>query len=154
MHCLSPKIRRKVHFRSKDNPQPMRLDFGFVMDDVARVQNLSQVLNSNLLLYPDPEFDTFDEPDGIKYYKSDYLTLNGKNLNLASKETDMKVRIGTKFCNVTSLSLNQLTCKPPDDQPPALRPNGGQDYDALPQVVVVIGDSLEYKVRIIFFILQ
>ena len=64
----------------------------------------------------------FQEPDGIKSYKSDYLTLNGKNLNRASKESDMKVRIGSKFCNVTSLSLNQLTCKPPEEQPSALTP--------------------------------
>ena len=54
MHCLSPRIRKKVHWRSRDNPQPMRLDYGFIMDDVSRVQNLSDVLNSHLLLYPDP----------------------------------------------------------------------------------------------------
>jgi hypothetical protein len=51
------------------------------MDDVKRVQNLSKVLKTHLMLFPDPEFKPFDEPDGVKYYKSDYLTLNGKNLN-------------------------------------------------------------------------
>ena len=120
MFCLSPKIDTPVTWRSNDNPEPHRLDFGFVMDNVKRVQNLSRVLKSYVHIYPDPEFEVFQELDGIKYYKSDYLTLNGKNLNLASKETDMKVRIGSKFCNVTSLSLNQLTCKPPEEQPSAL----------------------------------
>jgi plexin A len=145
MFCSSPKISAPVAWRSIDSPEPTKLDFGFIMDDVTRVQNLSKVLNAYVLLYPDPEFNKFDEEGGIKYYKSDYLTLNGKNLNRASKESDMVVRIGSKFCNVTSLSLNQLTCKPPADQPPALV-NGQEDYDRLPDVVVMIGDNLEYRI--------
>ena len=145
MFCQSPKIDAPVAWRSIDNPEPIKLDFGFIMDDVTRVQNLSKILNSHVLLYPDPEFNKFDEDEGIKYYKSDYLTLNGKNLNRASKETDMIVKIGSKFCNVTSLSLNQLTCKPPEDQPPALK-NGKEDYDELPEVTVKIGQNLEYRI--------
>jgi len=46
---------------------------------------------------------------------------------------------------VTSLSANQLTCKPPESQPAALI-NGKEDYDELPDVVVLIGDSLQYKI--------
>ncbi|CAB4053906.1 PLXNA [Lepeophtheirus salmonis] len=145
MFCLSPRVDSLVSkpWRNIDQPEPIDLNFGFVMDNVARVQNLSNVLNSYLLLYPDPEFNKFDEEDGIKYYKSDYLTLNGKkNLNRASKESDMKVRIGKKFCNVTSLSLYQLTCKPPETQPEPLTdmPND------LPEVIVMIGDNLEYRI--------
>lgn len=145
MFCKSPKIDAPVAWRSINNPEPLKLDFGFIMDSVGRVQNLSNVLNSHVLIYPDPEFNRFHEDDGIKYYKSDYLTLNGKNLNLASRETDMKVHIGNKLCNVTSLSLSQLTCKPPTEQPAALV-NGQEDYDELPEVIIVIGDNLEYKI--------
>ncbi len=145
MYCHSPRIDAPVTWRSIANPEPLKLDFGFIMDAVSRVQNLSKHLNSHVLLYPDPEFNKFDEDDGIKYYKSDYLTLNGRNLNRASKESDMRVRIGTRFCNVTSLSLNQLTCKPPEDQPPALI-NGQEDYDALPEVVVMIGENVQYRI--------
>ena len=138
MYCSSPEISAPVAWRSTDNPEPLKLDFGFVMDDVARVQNLSKLLNAHVQLYPDPEFKKFDEDpnsDGtdIKYYKSDYLTLNGRNLNKASKDGDMKVRIGSGYCNVTSLSLNQLTCKPPENQPPALI-DDREDYDELPEV--------------------
>ena len=145
MYCQSPKIKAPVTWRNSENPDPIRVDFGFHMDEVKRVQNLSRVLNSQVLIYPDPEFESFTEEGGIKYYKSDYLTLNGKNLNRASQETDMRVRIGSKYCNVTSLSLNQLTCKPPEDQPPALI-NGREDYDEYPEVVVMIGNNLEYKI--------
>jgi plexin A len=63
----------------------------------------------------------------------------------ASKESDMRVLIGAQICNVTSLSANQLTCKPPESQPAALI-NGREDYDELPEVVVLIGDSLQYKI--------
>jgi plexin A len=57
----------------------------------------------------------------------------------------MRVFIGSHSCNVTSLSLNQLTCKPPESQPPALI-NNKEDYDELPEVVVLIGESLQYKI--------
>ena len=143
MYCLSPKITAPVKWQNLDNPRPRHLDYGFIMDDVKRVQNLQEVLQgsqSSVLLYPDPEFKPFDEPDGIKSYKTDYLVINGKNLNRASSNTDMKVKIGTEICNVTSLSANQLTCKPPSEQPPVLI-NGRKSYDEIPDVTVTIGES-------------
>ena len=143
MYCSSPKIQTPVPFRNLDNPTPQTLDYGFIMDDVKRVQNLQEVLQgsqSHVLLYPDPEFEPFEEPNGIKSYKTDYLLINGKNLNRASSESDMKVMIGTEICNVTSLSENQLTCKPPVEQPPVLI-NGEKSYDETPDVVVTIGES-------------
>ena len=74
------------------------------------------------------------------------LTLNGKNLNRASKETEMRVQIGTKFCNVTSVSQNQLTCEPPEHQPPAILSDGREDHNQPPDVVVMIGEKLRYTV--------
>merc|ERR1719210_2191399 len=116
------------------------------MDEVKGVQNLSHTLKVSkyVYVYPDPEFSKFEDPDGIKLYKSDYLTLNGKNLNRASKESDFRVQIGTKWCNVTSVSLNQLTCKPPDSQPPGVRENGKVDANILPDVTVMIGEKLRF----------
>ncbi|CAB4063960.1 PLXNA [Lepeophtheirus salmonis] len=89
MFCLSPRV-ESLAWININQPEPIDLNFGFVMDNVDRVQNISNVLNSYFLLYPDPEFYKFDEEDGIKYYKFDYLTLNGKNLNRALKESDIK----------------------------------------------------------------
>lgn len=97
-------------------------------------------------MFPDPEFSRFPDPDGIKIYKSDYLTLDGTNLNRAAKETDFRVQIGTELCNVTSVSLNQLTCKPPDHQPPAMLGEGKSDQNQLPSVVVMIGEKLQFTV--------
>jgi len=151
MYCQSPavsSITRTDWFNLK-NPAPIRLDYGFIMDDVERVQNLSSqgIKDSQkVYIFPDPEFNTFPDEDRIKVYKSDYLTLDGQNLNRASKETDVRVRIGTEYCNVTSVSLNQLTCKPPDSQPPALNEDGSSDPNRLPDVVVIIGEKLRFTV--------
>jgi plexin A len=87
----------------------IQLEYGFIMDDVITTRNLSES-QKPFELYPDPHYYKFDE---LKYYNSEYLTINGKNLDRACKETDVEVLIGNKFCNITSLSRQQLTCRPP-----------------------------------------
>ena len=67
--------------------------------------------------------------------------INGKNLNRAASDSDMIVMIGTEICNVTSLSANQLTCKPPAEQPPVSEIDGVPNYDEMPDVVVMIGKT-------------
>ena len=62
--------------------------------------------------------------------------LQGRNLNWACKDSDVTVHIGTGFCNVTSLSLSQLTCKPPKKAPQAIGEDGLPSDDQPPQVVV------------------
>ena len=150
MFCQSPSVDSVAasHWLNPENPEPLRLDYGFVMDNVERVQNLSTHLKVSpyVYLFPDPEFSRFPDPGGVKVYKSDYLTLDGKNLNRAARESDMRVQIGNKLCNVTSVSLNQLTCKPPDHQPPSLTDTGKEDPDQLPDVVVMIGEKLRFNV--------
>ena len=44
MHCLSPKIDIPVAWRNPDNPEPIPLDYGFIMDDVKRVQVICRVI--------------------------------------------------------------------------------------------------------------
>lgn len=88
----------------------IQLEYGFFMDDVLTTRNLSSA-QKPFELYPDPLYHKFDE---LKYYNSEYLTINGKNLDRACKESDVEVMIGNnKFCNITSLSRHQLTCRPP-----------------------------------------
>ena len=89
MYCKSPNVQSLTNSEwiNRENPEPIRLDYGFIMDNVKGVQNLSNHLKVSkfVYVYPDPEFSKFDDPNGVKLYKSDYLTLNGKNLNRASK---------------------------------------------------------------------
>lgn len=65
-------------------------------------------------LYNNPEYFPFD--DNVKFYKSEYLTINGKNLDNAAKTSDVRIMIGPYECNVTSLSHGQLTCRPPSTE--------------------------------------
>ncbi|KAF6215982.1 hypothetical protein GE061_000319 [Apolygus lucorum] len=141
MLCFSPKIDLGNDVEI-DAEHPMQLEFGFKMDNVLGVQNLSSN-GHHFMLYPNPVYDRFDED--IKYYKSDYLTINGQHLDRACQETDVVVRIGTSYCNVTSLSRQQLTCRPPVEQPPVLE--GEVDSDQhLPQVIVIVGGELKYVI--------
>ena len=72
MACPSPNI---IAQEPLDAEHPLSLQYGFRMDNVTGVQNLSVKEGySSFLLYPNPVYEPFDEE--VKYYKSDYLTIN------------------------------------------------------------------------------
>ncbi|XP_043221511.1 plexin-A2-like isoform X2 [Amphibalanus amphitrite] len=147
MTCQSPVISGFPDPTGIDPEKPKLLNYGFLMDEVRSVRNLSSVSGNGFFqLFPDPVYKPFSEEDGIKYYKSDYLTINGRNLNWACKDTDVTVRIGTGYCNVTSLSLSQLTCKPPKKAPRAIGADGQPTDQEPPQVVVSVGNKLNYTI--------
>ncbi len=60
---------------------PLLLEYGFLMDDVLSVRNLSNDYFHKFELYPDPEYDQFE--DKTMHYKGDDLTIKGINLNQA-----------------------------------------------------------------------
>ena len=60
-----------------------------------------------------------------------FFFLQGKNLNLAARESDVIVRIGNERCNITTLSIHQLVCRPPKHQP-----DGEGKDNSLPAVIV------------------
>lgn len=114
---------------------PLYLEYGFQMDDVYSTRNLSRS-NQPFQLFPDPIYYKFSEK---KYYNSEYLTINGKNLDRACKESDVTVTIGNQYCNITSLSRTQLTCKPPTD-----------GIDDMP-IIVKIGQTLEFDIGVLSY---
>ena len=74
MICMSPVI-DEVDESKLDADNPLKLEYGFRMDNVTGVQNLTLNQNFNpFLLYPNPTFYSFDKE--VKYYKSDYLNIN------------------------------------------------------------------------------
>ncbi|XP_049316006.1 plexin-A2 [Bactrocera dorsalis] len=141
MLCYSPVIKTDNDIFDADNPE--LLEYGFIMDNVLRVQNLSSKQKNHFELYPNPLYYNFEED--IKYYKSEYLTINGRNLDRACKETDVIVRIGKGICNITSLSRQQLTCRPPPEVPTESGNESG------PEVIVRIGHSLQYRIGILSY---
>ncbi|XP_003737136.3 plexin-A4 [Galendromus occidentalis] len=151
MKCRTPSVPSDQLSFAEDEDF-IELEYGFKMDNVKGVRHLSSTKGfPKFQMYPDPSYAQFAEEGGIKYYKSDYLTINGGNLDRASQETDVVVRIGAGFCNVTSLSRTQLTCRPPTEQPAALDESGQIDRNRIPQVIVEVGDNLRYQIGMLSY---
>lgn len=72
--------------------------------------------------------------------------MQGQNIDRACQESDVVVKIGNSFCNVTSLSRQQLTCRPPETQPPAVDMQHQENGEALPKVVVIVGGYLNFTI--------
>ncbi|XP_064633300.1 plexin-A4-like isoform X2 [Lineus longissimus] len=133
MKCFSPDVNASGLVTNANEPK--QIPYGFIMQKVRVTRN-----NSNqgtgvpkFSIYPNPQFMPFK--GGVMFFqsKSDYLTIDGNNLNHALKESDIIVRIGTGYCNVTSIGMRQLNCKPPSRQPSQ---NGGSS----PNVFVHVGN--------------
>ncbi|XP_067122895.1 plexin-A1-like, partial [Centruroides vittatus] len=141
MECESPSIPYVV----KDN-EVLELDYGFEMDNVEEVKNMSSKIGFHKFqIYPDPTYLSFDDKNCIKNFRSDYLTILGKNLDYAS-EMDIFVRIGTEHCVITSISRSQLTCRPPASQPSAMILPGAFYKGNLPEVIVEVGSKLKFTI--------
>uniref|UniRef100_A0A8D8STZ2 Plexin-B n=1 Tax=Cacopsylla melanoneura TaxID=428564 RepID=A0A8D8STZ2_9HEMI len=141
MKCKAPAI--NVTIDTIENKFPQNLDYGFDMDQFSGFQNMSRKLNNSFMLFPDPVYDPFD--DKIRY-KSDYLTINGKYLDLVFDESDVTVRIGIEVCNVTSIANNQLTCIPPAEQPSNSLDDNPKGITELPNVTVIVGSTLSFYI--------
>ena len=158
MYCPSPKISSEVYtvpssqrnyVRDVSN-SGLKLRIGFVMDEVQSVRELEQFYPSmaaDLLYISDPKIFSFDEKllNGIKLYKGESLVIEGDNLRSATSEMEVNVTIGTKSCNITSLSMTQLVCLPPEVQPLGTDEIGRKNDNDLPSVVVRIG-NLRYEI--------
>lgn len=109
MTCISPILTIDTEKLNPD--KPIRLDFGFQMDNVAAVQDLSSKGFARFELFPNPTFDQFTEI--VKYIEDQQLTITGKNLNFACKISDVQVLIGDQICKITFFSRTILECQPP-----------------------------------------
>ncbi|XP_076325026.1 plexin-B-like isoform X2 [Tachypleus tridentatus] len=153
MVCPSPAITKEIESflasQGKSAIEPtdqLKFRIGFEMDEVKGVLELQKnfpTLHSDMTYVPDPQFSNFKE-DGVKQYKGESLVIEGKDLLLATTESEVVVTVGTRTCNLTSLTMTQLVCLPPQDQPP-VSDEQRTDTD-LPLVVVHIGSNLQYKI--------
>uniref|UniRef100_A0A0K2UN22 PlexinBlike [Acyrthosiphon pisum] n=1 Tax=Lepeophtheirus salmonis TaxID=72036 RepID=A0A0K2UN22_LEPSM len=155
MECETPSVQNILHnqvFRNNTNKATVsastasnfhQFDVGFKMDNVTELLFLSKSypnVDSKISFYEDPKYYPFGE--GIKKYKGDELVLEGSKLNLASNQHDVEVNIGTKYCNVTSLTESQLVCFPPLLSDSSEMPF----YNGRPMnVVVKVGKSLRFN---------
>lgn len=132
----------------------IQLDFGFIMDEVKSVQDLSKRPNNQFdkfFMYREPEVFLFHEPDNIRYLKSERLDINGRYFNGLLNTDNIYIQIGNSICNVTSIESTRISCRPPSTQPKPL-PNiatlnyanyqyNNKHYSNLPEVVVSFGGN-------------
>lgn len=153
MECPSPAINTKYveilqATKSQTSTPQIAMKVSFVMDHVETMQDLKKYFNpprTHMVFVEDPHVYQF--PNRIKSYKGDPLVIEGENLIRASDETDVVVTIGTQPCNVTSLTMQQLLCTPPEVQPSNTDENGMQTTEkSLPLVVVKVGKNLRFPI--------
>ncbi|CAF4870399.1 unnamed protein product [Pieris macdunnoughi] len=155
MECPSPAINEKYNeilqaTKSQTNTPQIAMKIGFVMDNVQTMHDLEKYFNpprTHMVYVDDPHIYQF--PNRIKSYKDhhDPLVIEGDSLIKASDESDVVVTIGTQPCNVTSLTMQQLLCTPPEVQPASTDENGFQTNELnLPLVVVKIGRNLRFPI--------
>ncbi|KAL3982306.1 Plexin cytoplasmic RasGAP domain family protein [Acanthocheilonema viteae] len=121
--------------------EPLLLNYGFELDGV-RAEDISQLSGfrmRHLAVFPDPVVEKFTD---VRFYRSgDYLTINGKYLDVVARERDILVTVGGEPCNLTALANRALTCQPPPEKPNPQK----FTYDSDPDVLVKIG-GVSYQV--------
>ncbi|CAN7986578.1 unnamed protein product [Ixodes hexagonus] len=147
LKCWSPAVPKEKLTFGEDPAVPLELEYGVRLDEVD--SGLGLVAKRGFQpfqMFRNPVYFPFSEHGHVKEFKSDYLTIQGEHLNLASQEDDVVVRVGTQYCNVTSLSRTQLTCRPPSEQPAGRDADGNTDLEALPDVVIEVGNQLSFVI--------
>ncbi|XP_053378224.1 plexin-A2-like isoform X3 [Mercenaria mercenaria] len=139
MVCYSPMIPNNTV--PETAVSGVKFSYGIRLDNVY-IDRTKQ--NEVFTIYPDPIFEEFAGSMEKSYQsKTDnYLTINGRNLNLGFNPSDVTVKIGKGFCNVTSIDKNgnQLNCKPPKNQPASEK---GSKY---PEIVVQVGRNFSKQI--------
>jgi len=128
--CYTPNLSSMtVSLLQPAADEPYVLSYGFLLDGVeslqvissssARVRRATSIVNipEQFLYFPDPIFEEFEGGSKKIYFtKNVYLTINGRNVNLALKEEDVRVTLGDIDCTVTTVSSNQVHCLPLEEQ--------------------------------------
>ncbi|XP_065211350.1 plexin-A1-like [Planococcus citri] len=147
MTCLTPAI-LDIDSSSFNKSNPIRLNYGFVMDNVAYVQNISVNTSHNkfkkLMLYPNPTFKSSNEEIKTSFIGNDeILIIEGENLNLACRETEINVTVGNRSCVVKLLTAQGFNCYLP---PPNRLNKSDEIGDESLNVTVHIGPRFQVVV--------
>ena len=136
MECPTPSLKEVTSSNGSEVPSvgPMGISFpiGLRLDNVTAFLFMHRY---SLTYVNDPRYDNFT--NFMKVYNGDALVIEGRHLNSASDQNDVKVTIGRDLCNITSLTSTQLLCLPPNQQPIS--------EGDLPEVTVHVGTSLRYQ---------
>ncbi|XP_014769592.1 plexin-A1 isoform X1 [Octopus bimaculoides] len=116
---------------------PKEVQYGFIMDGVVQLKNLSDNPEFRPLLYfPDPVAEPFTgERSTKKYMKGDKLVIEGKFRSINQLLTDVYVHVGNSLCTDLKPHDTALMCTPPSSP-------SGVDKEGNAPVVLHIG---QYK---------
>ncbi|GAB1598516.1 plexin-A4-like isoform X1 [Argonauta hians] len=116
---------------------PKEVQYGFIMDGVVQLKNLSDSPEFRPLLYfPDPVTERFNgEKNTKKYMKGDKLVIEGKFRSINQLLTDVYVHVGNSLCTDLKPHDTALMCTPPSSP-------SGVDKEGNAPVVLHIG---QYK---------
>ncbi|XP_069764363.1 plexin-B2-like isoform X2 [Narcine bancroftii] len=92
--------------------------------------------NISIQYVKDPYFEYF--PSGVLVLKQPSIFVKGSGLNDAMTAEEVKAYIGIEECKVTTLSVKDFVCTPPEKQPPPKRVKRDMNDD-LPEFVVKMG---------------
>ncbi|KAM5170392.1 plexin-B2 isoform 1-T2 [Mantella aurantiaca] len=87
----------------------------------------------------DPTFDNFT--DGIMKQVNKLIHAKGNNLNAAMSIQEAKAYVGESICTISTLTLTDLYCTPPDEQPQPRRRHKRDTTDNLPEFTVQFGNK-------------
>ncbi|GFQ93840.1 hypothetical protein TNCT_654031 [Trichonephila clavata] len=115
MVCSTPPLRHSGLYTPTERT-PLVTHVAFSMDGMRELRELPLHRRelSQLLYYPDPEFEPFSEVRRMPYDRTQ-LDIQGKYLSLTQTPSDVHVSIGGSPCNVTSINENALHCTIPGD---------------------------------------
>ena len=105
LECFTPPLTKVVATSKKIEMSELGISFpiGLRLDNVTAYLFMHRV---SLTYVNDPTYDNFT--NFLKIYKGDALVIEGRHLNSASDQDDVKVTIGSDYCNITSLTSSQL----------------------------------------------
>ncbi|KAF8783541.1 Tyrosine-protein kinase transforming protein SEA like protein [Argiope bruennichi] len=115
MVCSTPPLRHSG-LHAPTERAPLVTHVAFSMDGVAELRELPLRRRelSQLLYYPDPEFQSFGEVRRISTDRTQ-LDIQGRFLDLTQSPSNLRVSIGGSPCNVTSVTSDALHCIIPEN---------------------------------------
>ncbi|XP_077981100.1 plexin-B-like [Glandiceps talaboti] len=136
MQCVTPNVTSPTSRRKRQTctGDQCTYQIGFRMD------GHEFILEYQFKVYEDPVYYQFEDDGYIMENLGVQLPIKGKNLNSACTRKEVTVTVGDENCNVTSLSPNQLSCIPPQNEPSGVNKDGYPTENNLPEVTVAVGN--------------
>ncbi|KAK6175621.1 hypothetical protein SNE40_014038 [Patella caerulea] len=104
---------------------PLEVHYGFNMDDVKSLRNISHNHAFGPMLYfPDPSIYKFGGEDATKkYIQDDLLAIPGKFRSVNPLMSNVMVYVGSDKCENAASTDSAITCEPPE-KPSGINSNG------------------------------